>query len=163
MEDATTYVRALETKITRHQSGAGYLEVHTKLVSGVKVMEAFTLASLAEVMDMPMSTMEGRYARAKLHYWKVDIPTGSGRPQRGFPLPLLAEVVNMVRTPGASVKYSPNGDVLVKPGRVEGVAPLVPVYHNNKPHFTIAALADHFGYSATTIRNMLGDQRPIRR
>lgn len=163
MEDQTAYVRALETKITRHQSGAGYLEVHTKFVAGEKVLEAFTLASLAEVLDMPMTTMEGRYARARLHYWKVDIPSGSGRPVRGFPMALLAQVVEMIRTPGACVKHSPNGDSITKPKRTKGLTDLVPTYYNNKPHFTISALADYYGYSSTTIRNKLQKAGLMRR
>lgn len=163
MEDATTYARALETKITRHQSGAGYLEVHTKYANGQKIMEAFTLASLAEVLDMPMTTMEGRYARARLNHWKVDIPTGTGRPTRGFPLAQLADVVHLIRTPGAFVKYTPNGDEINKQQRDVAAAPLVPTYHLNKPYFTMQALADHFGYSATTIRNKLQKAGLMRR
>lgn len=148
-------LRAVENKITRRQMGNAYLEVHEKFAYGEKIMDAFTLQSLAEVLEMPMSTMEGRYARARLHRWKVDIPTRAGRPQRGFPMALLEEVIALIHTPGASVQSTSSGDTITNTPLHKGVAALVPTYFEGKEFFTITAIAEHFGVSNTTIRNKL--------
>lgn len=147
----------LRTTITREPFMDGHLEIHTKIHNGHVVQRAFTLASLAEVMGIPDSTMEGKYARAKLHYWKVDIQTGMGRPKRGFMLHQLNEVVDILRTPRAYVKWAPNAEHVVANPRATGVE-LVPSYdHGNPttPVYTLQSIADHFGVSTTTVRNKL--------
>lgn len=159
VEEKTNIVK---TAITRQQMGDAHLEIYTKTFNGNVVLEAFTLASLAEVLGMPMSTMEGRYARAKLHRLKVDIPMSSGRPARGFPLAMLEQVIQYVMTPGAQVVSTPNSDTMeMKLHRITG--DLIPVYHDGKPYFTLAAMAEHFGVSATTIRNKLQKAGLMRR
>lgn len=152
----------LQTTIRRQQMGSSYLEIYTKTLNGQIMLEAFTLASLAEVLGWPMSTMEGRYARAKLHKFKIDIPMRSGRPARGFPLAMLDLVIQYVTTPGLRVESSPNSDTFQIPKPVVA-GELVPTYYDGKRYFTLPAMADHYGVSSTTIRNKLAKAGLLRR
>lgn len=155
MYDTTPTLHAVKTEITKHVAGKGTLEVHAKYVNGVKIQEVFTLESLADVMGMSMSTMEGRYARAKLHYWNTPISTRAGRPKRAFPFEHLSKVVNMLRTKHAFVQHHTNGEAIAMNPNASMMGPLVPIRYDGKLYFTAQALADYFGVSPTTIRNKL--------
>lgn len=146
LEHITTPTRTIRTL---EPARNGNLEVFTTYdADGQIVRRLFTLASLSDVLGVPMSTIEGRYTRGKLKRLKVDIPSYAGRPMRGFDFARFEEVVAIIQTPGAVV--------LGEDAPVERVtAPLVPTMHNGKDHYTIQALADHFGVSTTTVRNKL--------
>lgn len=139
------------------QMGKGHLKIYTRTVNDVVVLEAFTLASLADCMGLAVGTLEGRYHRGRLFNWKVDIPTGTTRPVRGFPLAQLKEVMTILSTRGARVEGAGTNTERVTSGRVGNGAryPLQYVIHNGRRYITIPALADHYGVSTTTIRGKL--------
>jgi hypothetical protein len=139
---------------TTEPAGAGSLEIFTAYVDGVEVSKAFTLASLADVLGLPLPTIEGRYVRAKLKLWKIDIPSRAGRPTRGFPYSRLQDVLTILRTPGAVVKHDPNAGAII-PMRGGDAFPLVVTKHEGHDYYTVPALADHFCVSPTTIRKKL--------
>lgn len=132
----------------------GHLEVHvTRDDDGNVTREVFAFSSLADVLDVPMSTLEGRYARSPLKQIKVNIRTGAGRPARGFLLTHLDDVLAVLAGPGAlpASESKPEPSAPYRPSTGE----LVPVIHNGEPHYTIQSLADYYGVTAQTIRNRI--------
>lgn len=150
-------VKVSETRVRHERMGKGHLKIYTRYVAGVQVEEAFTFQSLADVLGLPMGTLEGRYNRGRLYHWKVDIPTGESRPVRGFALPLLGEVIRVVETPGSRVQAEGNEEFVVGRGGRRGTVrtPLAIETIAGKRYITVPALAEHFGMSITTIRNKL--------
>lgn len=146
----------VQTKIRRVQMGRGYLKIYSRMVNDQVLTEAFTLQSLAECMGLPAGTVEGRYHRGRLFNWKIDIPTGESRPVRGFPLPLLEQVMTILTTRGARVESTGNTDKVVgRQPKGDAKFPLVYEKHAGQQYITIPALADHYGRSTTAIRNRL--------
>lgn len=149
----------MHTTIESRAAKLGKLEVHvTRDDDGNIVFEAFTFASLSSVMGIPLTTLEGRYARSNARHHKVDLYSGAGRPMRGFPLDMLETVVEVFADPQA--KFSAPGVASrARPDRV----PLTPVVADGVQYFTVQALADHYGLSTTTIRNKLTQAGLIQR
>lgn len=138
------------------QMGKGHLKIYARTVNDVPVMEAFTLASLADCLGLPAGTIEGRYHRGRLFNWKLDIPTGESRPVRGFPLQMLEQVITILTTRGARVEGAgTNEERVARAGPSSARFPLKYETHAGKRYITIPALADHYGVSVTTIRNKL--------
>lgn len=153
MSDYQNEFAGYDIKISHVKMGEGYLEVRTALRGDTVLSETFTLASLGEVLGMPKSTLEGRYIRGNLKYWKVDIPMPAGRPARGFLKAQLQDVINILTTPGARVEHTPNrSDVSgLRVSRMD----LIPTFQGGERFYTTQAIADHFGLSATAVRHKL--------
>lgn len=130
------------TELRRHMHGN--LEV---LVDQSDGTELFTFASLADVLDLPPSTLEGRYARTGLKELKQDIRNNAGRPVRCFPLHMLDEVITILTTPGAQVTV--NRPRVMQHGQLQST--IVGVHR----YYTPQQLADNYGVTVTTIRNRL--------
>lgn len=125
----------------------GNLEVHvTRDEEGNVVNEAFAFASLANVLALPLPTLEGRYNRSNAKTQKINLRTGAGRPARGFPLAMLQQVIDAMLTPGARFAAS------TAPAAARA-QPLVATPHNGVMHYTVQSLADHYGVTAQTVRN----------
>lgn len=154
METDIQFIPVTQTKIREMQMGKGTLRIHGTYIDGVLAGEAFTLESLAHVMDLPMSTMDGRYKRGRLSHWKVDIVGMSGRPARGFPFRLLNDVIRIIATPGGRVEANAHGTRAALDVRGQE-HDLRPVVHLNACYYTIPALAEAFNFSETTIRKKL--------
>jgi hypothetical protein len=154
METVENYHPVTTTRIRLERMGSGQLKVHQTFKDGVLLHETFTLESLAHVLDIPMSTMDGRYNRAKLSKWNTPIQNGYGRPARGFPYVLLQDVINIINTKGAVVAHDANGSG-PSTKRVRQVQDLRPEYYEGGQYFTVPALSEAFGYSETTIRKKL--------
>lgn len=146
--------RIIETKYREEPYADGRLRVIETYVNSQLVTEVFTLESLAYCMGMPMSTMDGRYKRAKLARWMVPVPSMAGRPMRGFPYQLLAPVVQAIMHPHSVVTQDANGSGLNYQRRKQ-LSELRPEYFNGEPYYTVASLAHSFGLSETTVRNKL--------
>lgn len=141
----------MKTEIEHRPYLNGRLEVHvTRDDDGNIVQEAFAFASLADVLDIPLSTLEGRYARSNAKQKKINLRTGAGRPARGFPMALLDAVVEAMTSTDARFT-TPDG----VPRSIAEGRPLVPLIHNGLPHYTVQSLADHYGVTAQTIRNKI--------
>lgn len=137
---------------------AGQLSIIERVIDGEVKDTFFTFDSLTSVLDLPKSTLEGRYARARLSKWKQELQNGYGRPARVFPLHMRDAVINLLLTPGAKVRTAADEDSVEMPHHLEtkrGMAPLNSVMYEGARHFTIKALAEHFNYSETTIRKKL--------
>lgn len=143
-----------ERRIIYEQMGKGHLRVFELYLAGELISRAFTLESLASVLGLPPTTIDGRYQRGRLHHWKVDIPMPSGRPARGFPYKLLEQVIKIIMTPKAYVEADPNA-TRAKAARRGQRGELVAENHMGKPHYTVPALAEAFALSETTIRKKL--------
>ncbi len=144
----------VQRKVRTEEMGSGRLVIYSTYIDNRIVSEAFTLESLAHVLDLPLTTLDGRYKRGRLSNWKVDIVGRSGRPSRGFPLAMLEKVINIVVTPGAYVQSTESGDRASRdPIQLKGE--LRPTMYMGKRFYTVPALAESFGYSETTIRNKL--------
>ena len=141
-------------KIRTEVMGSGQLVIYSTYIDNRVVAEAFTLESLAHVLDLPMTTLDGRYKRGRLSNWKVDIVGRSGRPMRGFPLAMLERVITIIVTPGAYVESTAEG---TRPSRdrADLQNDLRPTMYMGRRFFTVPALAEAFGFSETTIRNKL--------
>ncbi|OWT55256.1 hypothetical protein CEY11_21335 [Candidimonas nitroreducens] len=142
------------TKISDREMNGKHLRVYTTYVGGTVVGECFTLESLAHVMGIPMSTMNGRYKRGNLVAWKVNLPNAAGRPARGFPLPLLGDVMRVINTPRLRVHVDSDGTRIGESREREHV-PLVPVTVAGQRHYTLDSIAYAFGLSRTTVRHKL--------
>lgn len=152
----TTTYRPSQTTTVRYETmGKGRLKIRGAYKDGQLIGEAFTLESLAHVLDMPMSTIDGRYARGKLAKWSVPIINGYGRPARGFPLPLLNDVIAIITTKGACVGHDVNGSGPAQIKPVRQANDLRPEYFAGQQYFTVPSLSYAFGYSETTIRKKL--------
>lgn len=143
--------------------GNGKLVVHDRYRGDELIDSCFTFDSLTHVLDMPKSTLEGRYARGRLQKWKVDMPNGFGRPSRGFPLTLLDDVIYIICHKGAKVTTNAEEDVVDVTPKARPKADLELVAYMGKRYFTVPALADHFGVSETTIRKKLTKANLMRR
>ena len=132
----------------------GTLEVHiSRDADGNVTQEAFTFASLASVLDVSPTTLEGRYARSNAKNVKINLRSGAGRPQRGFPLALLDDVIDAMTAPRARFDDSkPNNQTTNTPAHPRT---LVPLLHNGEPHYTVQALADYYGVTTQTVRNRI--------
>lgn len=165
MSDTASLQVTARTTMRYEKVGQGHLKIYTRVEMGVVVAEAFTFESLAEVLGMAKTTLEGRYQRGKLYRWVVPIVTGHSRPLRGFPLRMLEQVVAVINTKGAMVKVEGEDEgVSARRMRAEHMQQLlVPIRWNGHGYYTIQALADHFGLSVTTIRAKLNTSGLMRK
>lgn len=152
----------LETRVREERMGDGLLRVVETYVNGEKFAEVFTLESLAHCMGMPMSTMEGRYKRARLSRWMVPVFGMAGRPMRGFPYKLLEQVIAAIQHPRAFIEQDAQGSRVAIPKRKQ-MADLVPEYFLNERYYTVPALARAFGLSETAVRYKLNTCGLMRR
>ena len=143
-----------ETRHREERMGNGVLRIEEQYVNGELFSSVFTLESLAHVMGLPMSTMEGRYKRANLSRWMVPVRQYNGRPIRGFPYALLDQVMYAIDHPRAMIVSSAGGSV-VKLREPRAIGELVPEYFLGERYYTIPALARAFGYTETTIRKKM--------
>ena len=153
---------SVEYRIREEKMGDGTLRIFETRIGGELAAEVFTLESLAHVMGMPMSTMEGRYKRAKLSRWMVPVPSMAGRPMRGFPYKLLETVIGAIQHPRAFIDQDAQGSRVAVP-RTTQIGDLVPEYYSGERYYTVAALARAFSLSETTIRNKLNIAGLMRR
>ena len=155
VEDVTRLLNlGVEYKIREEQMGEGTLRIFDTYVGGELVASIFTLESLAHVMGMSMSTMDGRYKRARLARWMVPVPSMAGRPMRGFPYKLLDAVIAAIQHPQAFITGDAHGSRVSTP-QTRQIGPLTPEYHLNQRYYTYPSLARSFGLSETTVRNKL--------
>lgn len=129
----------------------GILEVFLTFSCGQLVQEAFSLDSLPNVLGLAMTTVEGRYVRGHLHLKKVDIPTGAGRPKRGFLMEDFEEIMNVILTKRATLTAKSTNHTTTN----SQAYPLVAEQFGGKGYYTMDALARHFSLSPTTVRNKL--------
>lgn len=130
----------------------GKLEIHTLVDAKTgETTELFTLASLADVLGISRTTLEGRYNRTNAKIHKVDIPNGPGRPIRGFRMDLLETIIHAFTSSGASFA----GHAVNTPPPEPGTAQFTE--YKGERYYTPAALADYYGVSVSTIRNRLRD------
>lgn len=137
---------AYETEYRRFKSGI--LTVFKNLDDRAPGDELFTFASLADVLDLPLSTLEGRYARANLKAWKVDVRNAAGRPVRCFPIARLDDVITVLTTPGATIARTDQP-------RIFQHGQLAYTEHGGERFYTPQHLADNYNVTVTTIRNRL--------
>lgn len=154
----------------RHQRlGNGHLIVYDMFqrVRGASTPElvasVFTLASLTDVLGMPKATLESKYRRCNLASWVVGIPTGRGRPTRGFLLSRVNDVIDIIRTPGARVCSTEHGDTITDTVAMRGRPrkraaldiPLIPTMYLGREYFTLESVAGHVGMSISAARKAL--------
>jgi hypothetical protein len=155
MQTANEFDKSVDIRHRTQAMGAGALRIYEFVADGKTVYELFTLESLAEVLGLPMSTMNGRYARGQLRKWMQPIINGYGRPARGFHLYQLQHVIDIVTTKGTSVAHDSNGSGVARQRLTTQVRDLVPTYFQGKQYYTVPSLANAFGVSETTVRKKL--------
>lgn len=142
--------------------GDGVLDIYTVSVGGQVILEAFPLASLASVLNITETTLEGRYTRTGLRMLAVSIPGKGGRPLRGFELRRFDEVTSVLTNPKSRIAIDANAGTYLPPEMTTHL-PLVWTAHGGKNYITPQAIADHFGLSLSTVRNRLHDSGLARR
>lgn len=145
-----------ETTQRIEPAGEGALDIYTISIGGQPVLEAFSLGSLASVLGIAETTLEGRYNRTGLRMLTVAIPSKSGRPMRGFELRRYDEVVGLLTTPKARVAIDANAGTYLPPEMTIQM-PLVSTEFEGKHYYTAQAIADHFNLSLSTVRTRLQD------
>lgn len=140
----------MQQTVERRPYLRGQLEVHviTNSKTG-DTTEFFTLASLADVLSISRTTLEGRYNRTNARVHKVDIPNGPGRPIRGFPIDLLETITHAFTSTGATFANNIPDTPPPEPGMAQHTE------YNGERYYTPQALADYYGVSVSTVRNRL--------
>lgn len=159
----TTYRTELAYEPYRH----GHLAVYRIYVGETLTSEVFTLKSLGECLRLSPGATDSLYERRQLRHLATSVRGRPGRPLRGFPLSLLADVVLILETPGARANPRPQVQLapVNSPAPGGALQPAAPFLKDDCPagqFITLASIARQLGCSESSVKarlaraNMMG-------